>query len=208
MNLFKVLTFRTLRSVWSGEPAYWRLSDPLRWPLGIRGSVLAVMDIGYLADRIGALEHWCPLDSGGVRHGFQSAPEGVPVTDLLLGGDSLAELLRRGSAAPTIGAAVTAGSPLWTVAGEPLPGAPVLEEFRARRDRSQEWTYEVFLGRTAAPAPAEVAAIFCPNTAVTHVRDLIGPEFDDKIRSYNPRWSLDAIAVDDDLDRDPLRRRL
>jgi len=204
MNLYKILTFRTLGAVMRGEPSYWRLSDPLRWPPGIRGSILVVMEPEYLNARISDTIHWCPLDSGGVRLGFQRAPDGVSADDLLLGAESLAELAAL-TARPAIDEAVRAGRPLWSVLADPLPHAPVLEAFRTAPSPGPpgppgppdppEWTYEVFLGAAPPPAPAEIARIHCPNTAAAHVRDLMGLDRDDRIRTYNPRWGLDSVAV-------------
>ena len=196
MNLYKVLTLRTLEAVVRGEPSYWRLSDPLRWPPGIRGSLLAVMTPAYLEARLARVRHWCPLDSGGVRLGFQQGPEGVAPDDLLLGADSLAQLLRLADDEPT-DRAVREGRPLWTARAEPLVGAPVLEAFRGRPTEQREWTYEVFLAESPPPTEAEVLRIYCPNTAADRVRELMGWESDERIRTYNPRWTLDSLSADD-----------
>jgi hypothetical protein len=199
VNLYKVLTFRTLAAVSRGEPCYWRLSDPLRWPLGIRGSILAVMDIDYLVARLDRVVHWCPLDSGGLRLGYQRAPDGVRAEDLLLGRDSQAELIRLGRSGPA-GDAVAAGRQI----PQRLAGAEILEAFRAPYGRFQEWTYEVFIDAAAAPSAAEISGIYCANTAAARVRDVMGAEVDGKVRTFNPRWSLDRI----DLGRHPVRRRV
>lgn len=195
MNVYKVLTLRTLEAVARGEPAYWRLSDPLRWPGGIRGSLLAVLDPSYLAARLDQVQHWCPLDSGGVRLGFQHGPDGVAVDDLLLGPDSLAQLLRLDGDGPT-DRAVREGRPLWTARAEPLTAAPVLEAFRGRPTEQREWTYEVFLGQSPPPTAAEVVRIYCPAPAVERVRELMKWDSDDRIATYNPRWTLDRLAAD------------
>ncbi|MBR7836165.1 hypothetical protein KDL01_23005 [Actinospica durhamensis] len=193
MNAYKILTLRTLEAVLRGEPSYWRLSDPLRWPGGIRGSLLAVMHPAYLETRLAQVRHWCPLDSGGVRLGFQQGPDGVAPDELLLGADSLAELLRLGD--ERVERAVRAGRPLWTSRAEPLDAAPVLEAFRGRPTTQREWTYEVFLGEAAPPTGADVARVYCPNTAAGRVRELMEGIADDRIRTYNPRWTLDTLAT-------------
>lgn len=194
MNAFKVLTLRTLEAVLRGEPSYWRLSDPLRWPGGIRGSLLAVMRPAYLANRLAEVRHWCPLDSGGLRLGFQQGPDGVAPDDLLLGTDSLARLLDLAGDEP-VRRAVRAGRPLWSARAEPLGDAPVLEAFRGRPTTQREWTYEVFLGQALPPTAAEFEYVYCPNTAAARVRELIGAGSDDRIRTYNPRWTLDSLAA-------------
>ena len=205
MNAYKILTLRTLEAVLRGEPSYWRLSDPLRWPGGIRGSLLAVMHPAYLETRLAHVQHWCPLDSGGLRLGFQQGPDGVTPDELLLGADSLAELLRLADD-ERVERAVRAGRPLWTSCAEPLDAAPVLEAFRGRPTTQREWTYEVFLGEAAPPTGADVARVYCPNTAAGRVRELMEGVADDRIRTYNPRWTLDALAaqLDDDHDGDAL----
>lgn len=193
MNAYKVLTLRTLEAVMRGEPSYWRLSDPLRWPGGIRGSLLAVMRPEYLLNRLPQVRHWCPLDSGGLRLGFQQGPDGVAPDELLLGADSLARLLRLADDGP-VERAVRAGRPLWTACAEPLEDAPVLEAFRGRPTPQREWTYEVFLDEAPPPTAAEVAYVYCPNTAAGRVRELMEGASDDRIRTYNPRWTLDCLA--------------
>lgn len=195
MNVYKVLTLRTLEAVVRGEPAYWRLSDPLRWPGGIRGSLLAVLDPAYLQARLAQVQHWCPLDSGGVRLGFQHGPDGVAPDELLLGADSLAELLQLASDGPT-NRAVRAGRPLWTARAEPLAAAPVLEAFRGRPTEQREWTYEVFVGQSPPPTMAEVVRIYCPAPAAARIRELMNWDSDDRIRTYNPRWTLDHLAAE------------
>jgi len=194
MNAYKVLTLRTLEAVMRGESSYWRLSDPLRWPGGIRGSLLAVMRPGYLVDRLAQVRHWCPLDSGGVRLGFQQGPPGVTPDELLLGADSLAGLLRLAGDGP-VARAVRAGRPLWTARAEPLPHASVLEAFRDRPTGQREWTYEVFLAEAPPPTAAEVEYVYCPNTAAHRVRELMEGASGDRIRTYNPRWTLDSLAA-------------
>jgi hypothetical protein len=195
VNVYKVLTLRTLEAVVRGEPSYWRLSDPLRWPGGIRGSLLAVLDPAYLQERLSQVRHWCPLDSGGVRLGFQQGPDGVAPDELLLGADSLAQLLQLASDGP-VDRAVRAGRPLWTAHAEPLAAAPVLEAFRGRPTEQREWTYEVFLGQSPPPTAAEVVRIYCPAPAAARVRELMNWDRDDRIRTYNPRWTLDRLAAD------------
>jgi hypothetical protein len=195
VNVYKVLTLRTLEAVVRGEPSYWRLSDPLRWPGGIRGSLLAVLDPAYLQARISQVRHWCPLDSGGVRLGFQQGPDGVAPDELLLGADSLAQLLQLASDGP-VDRAVRAGRPLWTARAEPLASAPVLEAFRGRPTEQREWTYEVFLGRSPPPTAAEVVRIYCPAPAAARIRELMNWDCDDRIGTYNPRWTLDRLAAD------------
>ena len=208
MNAYKILTLRTLEAVLRGEASYWRLSDPLRWPGGIRGSLLAVMEPAYLEARLGQVRHWCPLDSGGLRLGFQQGPDGVAPDALLLGADSLAELLRLADD-ERVERAVRAGRPLGSASTEPLAAAPVLEAFRARPTTQREWTYEVFLGPAAPPAPAEIAHVYCPNTAADRVAQLMEGLADDRIRTYNPRWTLDglAAALDRDAAGEPARIR-
>jgi hypothetical protein len=198
MNAFKVLTLRTLEAVLRGEPSYWRLSDPLRWPGGIRGSLLAVMAPAYLENRLSRLRHWCPLDSGGLHLGFQQGPEGVGAQELLLGADSLAQLLRL-AGDRAVDRAVRAGRPLWTARAEPLAAAPVLEAFRGRPTTQREWTYEVFLGEAPPPTAAEIVCVYCPNTAADRVRELMERRSDGRIRTYNPRWTLDCLAAGDEL---------
>jgi hypothetical protein len=157
------------------------------------------MHPAYLETRLAHVQHWCPLDSGGVRLGFQQGPNGVAPDELLLSPDSLAELLWLADD-ERVERAVRAGRPLWTSRAEPLDAAPVLEAFRGRPTTQREWTYEVFLGEAAPPTGAEVARIYCPNTAAGRVRELMEGVADDRIRTYNPRWTLDTLAAQLDYD--------
>ena len=200
--MFKLLTIRTLHEVLLGRAAYWRLSDPSSLALGLRGSMLIEVSDLYLSRRWDAVCHWCPLDSGGLRNGFEPGPPSLTPDDLLMTRDSLriiAEILERDVCLRRL---VRLGRPLpFRVMEEAMPVA-VAHDLTAAVS-SREWTYEVHLHESLPVAADEVLSLWVPNAAFGEVSAaLAGRGIPCRlIECYNPRWTLDGAR----RGSDPLR---
>ncbi len=188
--MYKVLTFRTLIDVLRGEATYWRLSDPLLFIQRVRGSILLELSTAYLLANAGTIAHWCPLDSGGVRHRFQPIPSSLQLEDLLFDSRSAERLLAACKESAEETDRVRTGRPVRGVtlrALMPRRPAQALDGFD-----DVEWTYEVHLaGGAARPAGSDVVQVLVPNTAARIVVELLELEDPSVLRTYNPRWPLE-----------------
>lgn len=125
--------------------------------------------------------------------------------DLLLPQDSLRKLLTLAVLpSPKLSEQIILGSPLSRRHMAELSSERVSRSISLHSRAFSEWTYEVKIGPSAPLKPIEVLRVFCPNTAIRSVLQLVGSPLEARLHTYNPRKTLDALA----LDFDPMRRRV
>lgn len=189
---YKVLTIRTLEAILDGEASYWRLSNPLLCKSTVRGSMVIAVHDAFLRDRLDAVLHWCPVDSGGVRLGYRNLPVSLAVDDVLQDRASLGQLLALSARSRELANRMESGE---APTSEELVrvNAAALRPLLSSAATIRDWVYEVRVGASAPLALDGVAWLLCPNTALRSIRRMIGRRSKVSLVAYNPRWTLDGV---------------
>ena len=184
---------RTLQEVIDGGPSFWRLSNPLRHPFGLRGSILLATSSEHLSRRTDRVIHWSPFDTGGIANGFSRLPDQVDHACIVFRSASLETLCALGATHQDVRSALEAGRPLPDWALERfMPGSIA---FQLSAMPTYSWVYEVRLGANAPIKSDEVLTAIVPRVGSKLLRSFFSLIKNADIIEYNPRWGLDSVGI-------------
>lgn len=190
MRSFKILNYRTLLELLNGSdrPFYFALGNPLTAG-GLRGTAVAIFHPDFLQRRMSFVDHWSPVDIGGVSAGLSKI--GIENIDMLK--QSVAELQlllevsqRDSALTNSIENHHSPPNPAHYFADE-ITG--VLE--KARSD-SHTWLYEVALSSNLPLRRGELTGLRVPNTSKKDVQRILNNLGDVKISTFNPVFGISS----------------